>query len=107
MAIHSEAPDHLGQALADGWSETGQLYRPGEVKDKWNSFKQEGNPTGQITILSLFELAYENKWDGKIKLTYVLQYFPWLESQESIQTHSVGLVPLSRLVYGFSTTRSS
>jgi len=58
MAIHSELPGPSGLSLAESW---GQGY-PGEVEQKWHSFKQNGNANGQVTIGTLFAVAKEHGW---------------------------------------------
>ena len=91
MAIHSEAPGEHGQELADRWSSTGKLYRPGEVEYRWDTFDREGNEKGQVTISSLFEMAHEGrhgeKWNGEIHFKAVLHYHPWLKTQGAIDAH--------------------
>lgn len=56
MAIHSQFPGADGLTLAEQWAEG----KPGEVAQKWRSFKPAGNASGSVTIASLFKLAREN-----------------------------------------------
>lgn len=56
MALHDRFKgSDEGLDLADRWSATGAKYRPGEVADKWHSFKRSG-----ITWTTVPALARQN-----------------------------------------------
>jgi hypothetical protein len=57
MAIHAEFGD-AGLSMAESWGD-GQ---PGEVERKWQSFHNDGNPQGAVTIATLFHLAKGFGW---------------------------------------------
>lgn len=57
MAIHAEFGDG-GYQLAENWADG----KNGEVAQKWRSFKHDGNPSGRITIATLFALAKRGGW---------------------------------------------
>lgn len=58
MAIHSELPGLNGLQLAESWAEG----KPGEVEQKWRSFHDTGNPSGCVTIATLFKIAKDHGW---------------------------------------------
>ena len=58
MAIHSAFPGENGLRIAEQWGNG----RPGEVSQKWKSFKVEGNATGCVSIGTLFAVARECGW---------------------------------------------
>lgn len=57
MGIHSEFGDG-GYALAENWAQGVN----GEVEQKWRSFKQSGNPSGAVTIATVFGIAKNFGW---------------------------------------------
>ena len=57
MAIHSEFGDG-GLVLADSWAQG----KPNEVSQKFRSFRDGGNASGQITIATVFGLAKKYGW---------------------------------------------
>lgn len=57
MGIHSEFGD-AGYPLAEAWADG----KNGEVEQKWRSFKETGNSTGQVTIATVFGLAKQFGW---------------------------------------------
>jgi hypothetical protein len=57
MAIHSQFGDG-GYQLAESWG----AGKPGEVEQKWKSFKPDGNVSGAVTIATLFQFAKLNGW---------------------------------------------
>lgn len=57
MALHAEFGDG-GYQLAESW---GHGYQ-GEIDKKWRGFKAVGNPTGAITIATVFGLAKKFGW---------------------------------------------
>jgi hypothetical protein len=57
MGIHA-AFGEGGYNLAMSWADG----KPGEVEDKWKSFKQGGNVTGAITIATVFGFAKKFGW---------------------------------------------
>jgi hypothetical protein len=57
MGLHAEFGDG-GRDLADSWADG----RPGEVEQKWKSFKPSGNTAGAIGIGTVFALAKRNGW---------------------------------------------
>lgn len=57
MGIHSEFGD-AGYMLAEAWADG----KPGEVEQKWKSFKQNGNTAGAVTIGTVFGIAKEYGW---------------------------------------------
>lgn len=59
MGIHQAFGD-AGLALAESWAQGAD----GEVARKWRSFKADGNPTGAVTINTVFKLARERGWKG-------------------------------------------
>lgn len=59
MALHDRFNGSAeGFALADRWSATGAKYRPGEVANKWRSFKRKG-----VTWATVPALARQNGAD--------------------------------------------
>ncbi len=57
MAIHSQFGE-AGYALAESWADG----KPGEVAQKWRSFKQSGNATGMVTVATIFGIAKRFGW---------------------------------------------
>lgn len=57
MGIHS-AFGQEGYQLAENWADGKQ----GEVKQKWQSFHEAGNTTGQITVATVFGIAKKYGW---------------------------------------------
>lgn len=57
MALHAEFGDG-GYQLAESWADG----KTGEVAQKWRSFKQGGNPSGRVTVATLFAIAKRNGW---------------------------------------------
>ncbi|HIE85195.1 MAG TPA: hypothetical protein EYQ00_15770 [Dehalococcoidia bacterium] len=63
MAIHHASKGSLdGFDMWDSWSVKGSSYRDNETASKWHSFGQYND--SQVTIKSLFDLAYKAKWQG-------------------------------------------
>lgn len=60
MAVHSAFPGPSGMAIAESWADG----KPGEVEQKWRSFKPGGNGLGRIGVGTLFALAKEAGWIG-------------------------------------------
>lgn len=59
MGIHAEFGDG-GYAMAESWADG----HPGEVEQKWRSFKAEGNTMGAVTIATVFSIAKKFGWGG-------------------------------------------
>jgi hypothetical protein len=57
MGIHSEFGD-AGYQLAESWADG----KENEVAQKFRSFKEDGNSTGQITVATVFGLAKQFGW---------------------------------------------
>jgi len=57
MGLHAGFGDG-GFSLATAWADG----RPGEVEQKWKSFKQEGNGQGAITLATVFGIAKRFGW---------------------------------------------
>ena len=57
MGIHSEFGD-AGYSLAESWADG----KAGEVDQKWKSFKASGNPSGAVTIATVFGIAKKFGW---------------------------------------------
>lgn len=57
MGIHSEFGD-AGYELAISWADG----KPGEVEQKWRSFKSSGNTIGAVTIATVFGIAKNYGW---------------------------------------------
>lgn len=57
MGLHSEFGE-AGYSLAENWADG----KPGEVDQKWRSFKADGNPSGAVTIATVFGIAKKFGW---------------------------------------------
>ena len=61
MALHAAYGD-AGRALAEDWADG----KPGEVSQKWRSFKPTGNTSGAVTIATVFGIAKKFGWQKRI-----------------------------------------
>jgi len=57
MGIHSAFGDE-GRSLAESWADG----KPGEVAQKWKSFRPSGNTLGAVTIATVFGIAKKYGW---------------------------------------------
>jgi hypothetical protein len=60
MSLHSEFGED-GYQLAEAWADG----KPGEVNQKWRSFKTTGNLTGAVKIGTLFGIAKNYGWSKR------------------------------------------
>lgn len=58
MALHDEYGE-AGLGIAEEWSARGEKYKPGEVREKWQSFQ----PGGGVTIKTVFARAEKGGCD--------------------------------------------
>jgi len=58
MAIHAEFGDS-GYQLAESWADG----KDGEVRNKWRSFKHDGNTSGRVGLGTLFSIAKRNGYE--------------------------------------------
>jgi hypothetical protein len=65
MAIHSAFPDDDGLELWDEWSQgSKEKYERSNVETAWNSFHEDGNANGAVTLGTLFQMAQDAGWQN-------------------------------------------
>lgn len=62
MGIHSEFGED-GYYLAERWASG----KPGEVEQKWKSFRKDGNVSGIVTIATVFSYAKQFGWKKSLQ----------------------------------------
>jgi len=69
MALHHESGGGSeGLELFHKWSIKGAKYQQGDCSKKWKTFEQKADSEHDITIRTLFNVAYNSGWSGSYSL---------------------------------------